>query len=206
MKAETILFLLSIHEGVELRDALPGSAYDDLVSAGLLDGTSITDKGYAYVRILEEVAMPVQMWVDPRSFAAGNEANWAAKVESMGGIWDAFTEYQNRQKSAHATPPVATPTRPAEIKILPADDTIEDVVPSGYISNPGEIPPGVDRASEISIVRANGKRKTLPAQSINWADRTSPDRVIGWRYALAAADARIHTPGQTMPAPDPSVT
>ncbi len=210
MKAESILFLLSIHEGNELRDQMPGGAYDELAIAGLVDGTDITEKGYAYVRQLEAVDLPVQMWVDPRSFVAGNDANWAAKTESMGEIWDAFTEYQKRQKDAHATPTVASGAafdRPIEIKAggitMTAD--ADDAPPAGYNANPGALPPGVDRASDISIVRANGKRKTLPAQTINWADKTTPDRVIGWRYAAAGAEARIHTPGETMPAPDPSV-
>jgi hypothetical protein len=61
---------------------------------------------------------------------------------------------------------------------------------------------GVDRAADIQIVRANGKRKALPAQAINWSDVTTLDRVIGWRYAPAGGEARIHTPGETVPAPD----
>ncbi len=209
MKAETILFLLSIHEGNELRDALPTSAYDELANAGLLDQEriDITDRGYAFVRQLEAVELPVQMWVDPRSFVAGNDANWAAKTESMGEIWDAFTGYQKRQKDAHATPTVASGApfdRHVEIK-AGGITMFDDAVPAGYNYNPGALPPGVDRASDIQIIRANGKRKTLPAQAINWTDKTTPDRVIGWRYAAAGAEGRIHTPGETMPAPDPSV-
>lgn len=204
MKTEAILFLLSIHEGNELRDQLPSSAYDDLAAAGLLDGTDITEKGYAYVRLLCDVPEPVQTWADPRSFVAGNEAAWAAKTESMGEIWDAFTEYQKRQKDAHATPAIASGapfSKAVEIKAGGITMT-EDVAPAGYNGNPGQIPGGVDRAADIQIVRANGKRKTLPAQSVNWADDETPDRVIGWRYAAAAGEARIHTPGETMPAPD----
>jgi hypothetical protein len=79
---------------------------------------------------------------------------------------------------------------------------LADIVPAGYSPNHGAIPSGVDRAADISIIRANGKRKTLPAQAINWSDVSTPDRVIGWRYAPAGAEARIHTPGETIPAPD----
>lgn len=204
MKTEAILFLLSIHEGNELRDQLPGSAYDELAATGLLDGPDITEKGYAFVRMLGDVPPPVQTWVDPRSFATGNEANWAAKTESMGEIWDAFTEYQKRQKDARATPAIASGapfSKAVEIKAGGITMT-EDIVPPGYQPNPGQIPGGVDRAADIQIVRANGKRKTLPAQTINWADAKTPDRVIGWRYAAAAGEGRIHTPGETMPAPD----
>lgn len=201
MKTEAILFLLSIHEGNELRDQLPGSAYDELAAAGLLDGTDITEKGYAYVRLLCDVPEPVQTWADPRSFVAGNEAAWAAKTGSVGEIWDAFTQYQKKQKAPIAAPAIISDSLrayPAEIK----PPTVEIAPPPGYQPNPGKIPGGVDRAADIQIIRANGKRKTLPAQSVNWADDVTLDRVIGWRYAAAAGEARIHTPGETMPAPD----
>lgn len=204
MKTESILFLLAIHEGNELRDELPGGAYDELVISGLLDGTEITDKGYAYVRMLGDVPVPVQVWADPRSFKAGNDAAWADKTESMSETWDAFAEYPKRQKDAQATPTVASAAPLAKaVEIKSGGITMtEDTVPAGYNRNPGHLPGGVDRASDIQIVRANGKRKTIPAQAINWTDTTTPDRVIGWRYAPAGNEARIHTPGETMPAPD----
>lgn len=208
MKTEAILFLLSIHEGNELRDQLPSSAYDDLAAAGLLDGTDITEKGYAFVRLLCDVPEPVHTWVDPRSFVAGNEASWAAKTESMGEIWDAFTEYQKRQKGGRLLDRgvkvdivLQDPEEAKQSGILQARAATDDP-PAGYRANPGQIPGGVDRAADIQIVRANGKRKTLPAQSVNWADAKTPDRVIGWRYAAAPGEGRIHTPGETMPAPD----
>ncbi len=212
MKAESILFLLSIHEGNELRDQLPGSAYDELASAGLLDGTDITDRGYAFVRQLEAVELPVQMWVDPRSLQPENQRMWDDKVEAI------FVKAARDLERDAGKPASVYPLKPSPRDPIPPELREEltqaaaarggmpiDVVPSGYNANPGALPPGVDRASDISIVRANGKRKTLPAQTINWADKTTPDRVVGWRYAAAGAEARIHTPGETMPAPDPSV-
>lgn len=192
MKAETILFLLSIHEGNELRDQLPTSAYDELSNAGLLDQEriDITDRGYAFVRQLEAVELPVQMWVDPRSLRPTlSNAHGARSIAALDTV-----------EPASAVMQIDAPFK-GPVKIMVPDDA----VPAGYSANPGHIPPGVDRASDISIVRANGKRKTLPAQAINWADKTTPDRVIGWRYAAAGAEGRIHTPGETMPAPDPSV-
>ncbi len=200
MKTEAILFLLSIHEGNELRDQLPSSAYDDLAAAGLLDGTDITEKGYAYVRHLEGVALPVQMWVDPRHLASTSlvDARYAAELQK---------ELAKKSLQLPKDPGVKVdivlqdPEEAKQSGILQARAATDDP-PAGYRSNPGQIPGGVDRAADIQIVRANGKRKTLPAQSVNWADDETPDRVIGWRYAAAAGEARIHTPGETMPAPD----
>lgn len=210
MKTEAILFLLSIHEGNELRDQLPGSAYDELAAAGLLDGTDITEKGYAFVRLLGDVPEPVQTWADPRSFSKADAA------------WDKFfSGGAMRDRAGKVTHLRAGSDKPAMIDVdivlkdrLPPDLREElnaaeaargakaDIVPAGYQPNPGQIPGGVDRAADIQIVRANGKRKTLPAQTINWADAKTPDRVIGWRYAAAPGEGRIHTPGETMPAPD----
>lgn len=204
MKAESILFLLAIHEGNELRDQLPGSAYDELAIAGLLDGTEITERGYAFVRHLEEVDLPVQMWVNPRSLTGARVVSTQQGEQYRKSFDKEFVHRQVGEQVSFApeqmeriqksidTPGLKEPRVPREV----------DEVPPGYSHNPGHLPGGVDRASDISIIRANGKRKTLPAQAINWTDDLTPDRVVGWRYAPAGAEARIHTPGETMPAPD----
>jgi hypothetical protein len=198
MKTESILFLLTIHEGNELRDDLPGSAYDELVIAGLLDGTEITEKGYAFVRHLSDVPVPVQVWADPRSLAAPVNEQYRksfdqAYLHKQVGEQVSFTpEQMERMQKSVDTPVLKVPRVPREV----------DEVPPGYSPNPGHLPGGVDRAADIQIVRANGKRKALPAQAINWSDVTTLDRVIGWRYAPAGGEARIHTPGETVPAPD----
>ncbi len=209
MKAESILFLLSIHEGNELRDQLPGSAYDELASAGLLDGTDITDRGYAFVRQLEAVELPVQMWVDPHAISGGSMVERKGKVTQLiaGASKPAPRDPIPPELREELTQAAAARGGDTTVMVTRVGNNVEtiDVVPAGYQPNHGRIPIGVDRASDIQIVRANGKRKTLPAQTINWADKTTPDRVVGWRYAAAGAEARIHTPGETMPAPDPSV-
>lgn len=208
MKIEAILFLLSIHEGNELRDQLPGSAYDELAAAGLLDGTEITDKGYAYVRLLCDVPEPVQTWVDPRSFA-GDDAAYAQKVAVLRRARKVAESGAEIVAAMVKGSPLPTADKIREAEDAPrevlgnAEDSIlVSPVPPGYQPSPGQIPGGVDRAADVQIVRANGKRKTLPAQAINWADNKTPDRVIGWRYAAAPGEGRIHTPGETMPAPD----
>lgn len=187
MKTDAILFLLAIHEGNELRDELPGDAYDELVIAGLLDGTEITDKGYAFVRHLEEVDIPVQIWVNPRTVAGNPDPHNEQLVRYIAAVDKALAHKREVMQ------------QPVKVNIV-MSEPVEP--PAGYNPNPGAVPGGVDRASDISIIRANGKRKTLPAQAINWTDTTTSDRVVGWRYAPAGAEARIHTPGGTMPAPD----
>ena len=215
MKTESILFLLAIHEDNELRDDLGQDAYDELVIAGLLDGTEITEKGYAYVRHLSDVPVPVQVWADPRSLASpmfppppdvqyleSFEKALAYKREAMQkSVDDARLTLPGVKVNVVLKDRLPADLREEQDAAEAARGRLVDIVPAGYSGNPGHLPGGVDRAADIQIVRANGKRKTIPAQAINWTDVSTPDRVIGWRYAPAGGEARIHTPGETMPAP-----